>query len=571
MDEDDKAEPPLTYYDLNLRFCGYKGETEPPTFKVYIEGDTRAGSMAPDKAEVQEYNAKKFWDEPTEYTGGLMEKLESGQISERDLLALGRLLTELALPGDILKLFKNNLETLKAGEEGLRLRLRIDIPELARLPWEYMILTDRAPGEDKVEDFLARRGDISIVRTGTVYEKMLDFAPSSPIRIAGVLSNPSESPDGDKLSSLKVDEDKDAIDNLVAELRRLTRDERLEEVRWAPRPATIEALETALEKPADIFYYAGHARFDPLQDGLLILEKENDGSEYYASRNLIDHLKKAHVRLVILNACETAYGEKKKRWSGSASNLEREQIPIVIGNQFKIDDEHARLLAEKIFIYLFIGYTIDQALYEARKAIYKSNDGPEIHRNWGVPVLYLRGLVDNPVFFPKQKSKIRQNFYKRALDCYQAMENVQVKINKACEPFVSGKLVRSEQRDEVTTCINDLNPHIVNFRNLLGEIQLGWFAEVDASKIDASLLRRYQIMVDLDYLEEQWEDDLDVHLSGFPLDGQKRARRDQCNQIRKDLEQLGEKLKAIQIAYIDLLKSADVEDTNVEDMNKVNV
>ena len=512
MDRDDKAEPPLTYYDLNLRFCGYNGKTVPPTFKIYIEGDTRAGSMAPDKAEVQEYNAEKFWDEPTEYIGGLMEKLESGQISERDLLALGRLLTELALPGDILKLFKNNLETLKAGEEGLRLRLRIDIPELARLPWEYMILTDRAPGEDKVEDFLARRGDISIVRTGTVYEKMPDFAPSSPIRIAGVLSNPSErlSPDGDNLSILKVDEDKDAIDKLVAELRRLTRDECLEEVRWAPRPATIEALETVLEKPADIFYYAGHARFDPLQDGQLILEKENGGSEYYVSRNLIDLLKKAHVRLVILNACETAYGDRKKRWSGSASNLEREQIPIVIGNQFKIDDEHARLLAEKIFKYLFIGYTIDQALYEARKAIYKCNDGAEIHRNWGVPVLYLRGLVVNPVFFPKQKSKIWQNFYERALDCYQAMETVQVKIKKACEPFISGKPVRSEQRDEVTASINNLNPHIDNFRNLLGEIQLGWFAEVDASKIDALFLRRYQIMVDLDYLEEQWEVDLSL-------------------------------------------------------------
>jgi hypothetical protein len=83
-------------------------------------------------------------------------------------------------------------------------------------------------------------------------------------------------------------------------------------------------------------------------------------------------------------------------WSGIAPALTREHIPAVVANQFRIRDASAILIAAKVYHRILAGFTIDEALFEARQAIFQSSD--PANRDWGTPVLYLREA--SGVLFP---------------------------------------------------------------------------------------------------------------------------------------------------------------------------
>ena len=71
-------------------------------------------------------------------------------------------------------------------------------------------------------------------------------------------------------------------------------------------------------------------------------------------------------------------------------------MPAVIANQFKIRDSSAILLAAKMYPRLLGGFSVDEALFEARQAIFQA--GNLLQRDWGTPVLYLR--EPSGVLFP---------------------------------------------------------------------------------------------------------------------------------------------------------------------------
>jgi hypothetical protein len=272
------------------------------------------------------------------------------------------------------------LATLKGGE-GLRLRLRIDAPELAQLPWEFMLLR-QASGEPQANDFLVLRPNISIVRTDTV-DVVGRPLPNRIPRVVGVLSRPEDQ------ERLNVDKDKEALDTAVKAFNQAAEMETIK-VAWVEKPATRDKLVDALKAGADIFQYSGHATFELNEEGKLMLEDpENDyESDPYPSGQLAQLLSGAGVRLVMLSACETGRRNGRLVWSGVAPALTRERVPAVIANQFDILDTNAILLSARIYPRLLSGYTIDEALSEARGAIFQQKDGFE-KRDWGAVVLYL--------------------------------------------------------------------------------------------------------------------------------------------------------------------------------------
>lgn len=62
----------------------------------------------------------------------------------------------------------------------------------------------------------------------------------------------------------------------------------------------------------------------------------------------------------------------------------------------RTSDTAAILLSARMYPRLLSGYTVDEALFEARQAMHSAN-GLE-QRDWGVPVLYLRDTTG--VLFP---------------------------------------------------------------------------------------------------------------------------------------------------------------------------
>ncbi len=369
---------PAEYRDFNLRFAHYNPAGG--TFKVWVEGETPGGTMSPNAAETLTYVPKPFWKDPILRTGGLLGKLDRRSLPKDQLFKLGELLAGLALPEKTVRpLFEKSLAALKGGQ-GLRLRMRIDAPELAQLPWEFMHLP-RAAGEPQDADFLALRRDVSIVRTDTVEAAPRELPDRIP-RIVGVLSRPE---DQDRLDVAK---DRAALDTAVKAFNQAAGQD-LIRVAWVENPATRARLAEALKDGADVFQFSGHATFALGQAGQLVLENEEGESDLYPAAQLAQLLGNSGVRLVVLSACESGRRNGTMVWSGVAPALAREKIPAVVANQFDILDTNAILMAARMYPRLLSGYTVDEALFEARQAIYQQSQDVGQNRDWGAPVLYL--------------------------------------------------------------------------------------------------------------------------------------------------------------------------------------
>jgi hypothetical protein len=378
----------LKYLDFNLRIANYNKSDD--TYKVWVEGDTPGGTMSPDNAVILKYDPGAFWTDPILGTGGMMGKLDRRTIKKVDLFELGRLLSEMAFPGTVRSLFDMSHSALGINE-GLRIRLRIDALELKQLPWEFLML-QQTSGEPQASDFLVLRREISIVRTDTVEagnRKLPNWIP----KIVGVFACP-----GDQ-ENLNIESDKNALETSLDAYKNTPAGQQVLTT-WVEKPATQSKLVEAMQDGADIFQYSGHAAFDLNQEGILCLENEIDDTSYfYEADRLAELLRNANVRLAVLSACETGRRNGQMVWSGIAPALTREKILAVIANQFDIEDKNATIFASRIYPLLFAGFTVDEALFEARQSIYQRN-GLE-NRDWGVPVLYLQD--ETGVLFPLNK------------------------------------------------------------------------------------------------------------------------------------------------------------------------
>ncbi len=380
-----------TYRDFNLRFSRYK--LVEGSFKVWVEGETPGGAMKPDDAARCTFDPQTFWRDPATGRGGLVGKLNQRQLDREQLFTLGQQLADLALPaGPVRALFQQSLAALKANE-GLRLRLHLDPVELAHLPWEFMALPPAA-GQPKETDFLALHPQISIVRSDTVEAPARTLPDRDRVRVIAVFSSPYDQ------DPLDIDREKAVLEEAVRQLNQAAGQE-LIAIKWTDRPANREAVQQVLSKGADIFHYAGHAIYEQAgRQGQIILEGEGEDNEYdsdfYRGEQLAQLLRDAGVRLAVLGACETGRRAGQNIWSGVAPALTRQKIPAVIAHQFKILDKNVIWLTAKVYHRLLAGYTIDEALSEARQAIYQQNDLE--NRDWGVPVLYLHDQTG--VLFP---------------------------------------------------------------------------------------------------------------------------------------------------------------------------
>ena len=382
------ARKPLRYHDFAIRFSQYDQSSS--TFKVWVEGETPGGSMRPNDASLCAYTSTDFWSDPISKKGGTLDRLERRKLNAGEMYALGCLLANIALPeGTVRNLFQRSLAAL-AVDEGLRIRLHLDPLVLVQLPWEFMALP-QVTGEPKPTDFLALRREISLVRTDSVESAICPLRGQNQLRVVGVFSSPTDLP------SLAVEKDKLALQESLEMFQKAVGQKVISTI-WVEDPATRLALEQALLDGADIFHFAGHAMFDAQirQEGFIVLEREDYSSERYSGERLAQLLRNAGVRLVILGACETGRRNDQRMWNGLAPALTREKIPAVLAHQFDIYDANAALVAERVYQRIMTGYTIDEAVFEARQAIYQRK-GLE-NRDWGAPVLYLHDKAG--ILFP---------------------------------------------------------------------------------------------------------------------------------------------------------------------------
>lgn len=265
-------------------------------------------------------------------------------------------------------------------DRGLRLLLKSDptcreTVELHRLPWE--LLRDPRKGS-----FLALSRRTPIVRQLALDDGVVlgDPEPARRLRILAVLSLQSgEVP-------LDLDEERRTIEAAVAGRRDI-------ELTCLENPTFAELAETLRDGRPHVFHYMGHGLHDPGSgEGSLVLPTAEGMTALVSAERLAQVIRDVDsLRLVVLNACDTGRAPQagEGAFTSLAHALVRGGVPAVLAMQVPIPDAAAIELSRIFYRHLATGRAVDEALAEARIAIYAADPGGASGA-WAVPVLYVR-------------------------------------------------------------------------------------------------------------------------------------------------------------------------------------
>ena len=295
---------------------------------------------------------------------------------EKEVRDFGKRLFEAVFQGDVYSLFNESRLEADRADKGIRLKLRIQPPEFARLPWEFLL-------EPRRDEYICLSRETPIVRYLELARPVAPLVVAPPLRILGMVASPYDLPELD--ASLEKERLEQALAGAQARGAAI-------EVHWLPGQ-TVSDLQRELRRaerdPYHIFHFVGHGSFDAQrQEGTLWLADANGRAHPLLATGLArllgDHRA---LRLAVLNACEGARGNELDVFSSTAATLVKRGIPAVLAMQYEISETAALLLAEWFYESLAEGLPVDAAVAEARKAIVSHNDRS---LEWGTPVLFMR-------------------------------------------------------------------------------------------------------------------------------------------------------------------------------------
>jgi formylglycine-generating enzyme required for sulfatase activity len=303
-----------------------------------------------------------------------LAQLENEDLDETRLQNFGRCLFEALFDEEVGSVYRSSLGQVRGYEAGLRVRLRLEAPELGALPWEYLY----DPEEDR---FLAISPETPVVRYVPMRSATRPTAVTPPLRLLVVISNPGDIRDAQPLD---VAQERSIIQ---AALRERV-DQGLVQLRLLDRAVVAEMTQAMRNFRPHVFHFVGHGQFEADQ-AFLMLEDE-DGCALpmgeLAFREFF--LGTSEARVAVLNACQTATTSSARPLAGLAPRILQRDLSAVVAMQYPILDHAALVFSREFYRSLALGYPVDAAVAEARKGIFLEVGGDV--RDWGIPVLFLR-------------------------------------------------------------------------------------------------------------------------------------------------------------------------------------
>jgi len=301
----------------------------------------------------------------------LIRALAKGDHDETLLFDLGdRLFSGLFVP-PIAALYHSSLNIVRAQGKSLRVRLCVEPPALAALPWEYL--------HDALEDaFLAISPETALVRYVPIHVPVHPTPISVPLRVLAVMTSPKGLP------PLQAESEKAIIQSALADLVRGGR----VQLHFVERGTVAEISQTMRQFRPHVFHFIGHGAFD-CDRALVILEDEGGNPKPVDARTFREFFAGApEMRLAVLNSCQTATLSSSQSLAGMAPRILQRQLSAVVAMQFPVSDSTALIFAREFYNSVALGYPVDAAISEARRGIYLEAGGQS--PDWGAPVLFLR-------------------------------------------------------------------------------------------------------------------------------------------------------------------------------------
>jgi len=251
---------------------------------------------------------------------------------------------------------------------GVRVRLRVEAPELAVIPWEYIY-------SERLRTFLGVSERTPIVRYLELPQAIPSLEAALPVRVLIVVP---EQPELDTVTERR--------EILAA----------LEPLKGAVIPQVLEGkvtrrmiADTLAADEYHVFHFIGHGDFE--NDRAVLVMKNDAGGDEFVDQDRMAGLFRNHpsMKLVVLNSCRGGELSASKPFVGMAAELVRLGIPAVIAMQYEIVDDEAVCFARTLYRQLFTGRDrgrIEVAVSHARNAL--AEDFPDT-RAVGLPVLFM--------------------------------------------------------------------------------------------------------------------------------------------------------------------------------------
>lgn len=282
----------------------------------------------------------------------------------------------------------NTSLTLVANQRdtGLRLNLRVDPPEMAMLPWEYVF--DESSKPDR---YLCLRSRSPVVRRLGHAQGPGVAHIDGPVRVLAMIANP-----GGGWDWLDTEKERRRMEEIL-------QDQNLAvpvHFRWAPRATPDSLFDLMQQGPWHIFHFIGHggtdrsigADGDFRDEGFVVMDDGLGSPVKVSATRLGEILEDGNVSLAVLNCCESAKGNAS---SSVGAALVDAGVPMAIAMQFAITNASAQRFSERFYKSLTEGQTVERALTAARKYIRLESDS-----EWAIPVFFTRAdssaLFDPP-------------------------------------------------------------------------------------------------------------------------------------------------------------------------------
>lgn len=303
---------------------------------------------------------------------GLVRASHTPTKEEQAVQEFGTKLFTAAFADKALSLYDASRTKARSQGCGLRVRLRINPPELAALPWEFLYNPD-------LGDFVCLNVNTPLIRYLEMGQEIDPLRVQMPLNVLAV----SAQPDG--VDRLSVEREKDRIRSAFGELS----NQGLLYVGWLDNPSLSELQAHLRAHPWHVLHFMGHGGFDAHQGGVVVMRQEDDSRYALITAQVLGRaLENAPtLRLVFLNACETSSGDERDIFSSTAATLARRGIPAVLAMQFEVTDAAAIAFARTFYESVATGQPIDTAVSQARVAITARS---ALTLEWGTPVLTMR-------------------------------------------------------------------------------------------------------------------------------------------------------------------------------------
>lgn len=285
-----------------------------------------------------------------------------------DLIHLGQKLFQ-----SLINVHSHFNKLLPGDGEVARLRIMEGIvTKFDHLPWEYLCSEGNFFSLQKHTPIIRYpRMDCSYKRMAPIYK---DVTAELPLEILFVAANPNSD------SNLNLDKELNQITKSLESLKKQHK------VSWKIlENATSEMLRAELlgkDRSYHVLHFMGHGHFD---------RHKQTGSLHLRDKPLEDDIltkwinNHQSLKVAFLNSCKGAQGYSSDLFSGTARQMLRAGIPIVIAMQFAITDSAAVSFSNEFYKAIIEGYNVEDAVTMGRLRLYENQK-----TEWGTPALFVR-------------------------------------------------------------------------------------------------------------------------------------------------------------------------------------